>query len=101
MKGTSFREEDLVPTALADASVLLGVDLNEADVLGSDVVRWTGTLPFAAVGHQANIAKIRVLVQDAPGLLLVGGWLSGNGLAAIVAGTRRAVRAAVDTAQRV
>ncbi len=97
----SFREEDLVPTALADASVLLGVDLNEADLLGSDVVRWTGILPFAAVGHQANIAKIRALVQDMPGLLLVGGWLSGNGLAAIVAGTRRAVRAAVDTAQRV
>ena len=97
----SFREEDLVPTALADASALLGIEVAETDLLGSDVVRWTGALPFAAVGHQGKIAKVQALAGEVPGLVLAGGWISGNGLAAVVGGTRRAIRAAVDTARRV
>lgn len=98
---SSFREEDLVPTALADASALLGIEVAETDLLGSDVVRWTGALPFAAVGHQGKIAKVQALAGEVPGLVLAGGWISGNGLAAVVGGTRRAIRAAVDTARRV
>lgn len=98
---SSFREEDLVSTAIADASVLLGVKMSEADLLGSDVIRWTGTLPFAAVGHQAKVARVHALAGEQPGLVLVGGWMSGNGLAAIVAGTRRSVRAVVDATARV
>lgn len=97
----SPREEDLVALAIADASTLLGVEMSEADLLGADVVRWTGTLPFAAVGHQAKVAKVHALAGEQPGLMLVGGWMSGNGLAAIVAGTRRSVRAAVDAVGRV
>ncbi len=89
---------ELVATALADATTLLGVPVTEDDVLGSDVVRWRGALPFAAVGHRAKIAQIHALVQDYPGLVLTGGWMSGNGLAAVVAGTRRQVRAVVDAA---
>lgn len=96
----TFREEDLIATAIADASTLLGVQMSEADLLGADVIRWTGTLPFAAVGHQAKVAQVQALAGEQPGLMLVGGWVSGNGLAAIVAGTRRIVRAAVDASAR-
>lgn len=95
------REDDLVETALADASTLLGVEVTESDLLGSDIVRWKGALPFAAVGHQGKIARIQAIAGDAPGLVLAGGWVSGNGLAAVVGGTRRVIRAAVDTSQRV
>ncbi|MFQ4149146.1 FAD-dependent oxidoreductase [Arthrobacter sp. LAPM80] len=95
------KEEDLVPQALADATALLGIEVTEADLLGSDVVRWRGALPFAAVGHQAKMAQIHALANEVPGLVLTGGWMSGNGLAAVVSGTRRQIRAAVDATLRV
>ena len=94
------KEEDLLPTALADASTLLGIEISEADLLGSDVVRWRGALPFAAVGHQAKMARIHALANEVPGLVLTGGWMRVNGLAAVVSGTRRQIRAAVDASRR-
>ncbi len=94
------KQDDLVATALADATKLLGIPVTESDLLGSDIVRWKGALPFAAVGHQGKIAQIHALAGEAPGLVLTGAWMSGNGLAAVVGGTRRAVRAAIDRSQR-
>lgn len=93
------RDEDLIAQALKDASTLLGVDLVEADLLGSDVVRWKGALPFAAVGHMARVAQIQRIVNQHEGVVLTGGWVAGNGLAAVVGGTRRAIRAVVDAAR--
>lgn len=95
------KEEDLIPTALADASTLLGVELTDSDVLGADIVRWKGALPFAAVGHQAKMAQVHALANEVPGLVLTGGWMSGNGLAAVVSGTRRQIRAVIDSSGRV
>lgn len=95
------REDDLIATALADASKLLGIPVTESDLLGADIVRWKGALPFAAVGHQAKMAQLQSVVAKVPGLVLTGGWMSGNGLAAVVSGTRRAVRAAVDRSRKV
>ncbi|PYI37141.1 protoporphyrinogen oxidase [Arthrobacter psychrolactophilus] len=94
-------EEDLVPTALADASTLLGLEITEADLLGSDIVRWRGALPFAAVGHQAKMAQVQALASEVPGLALTGGWLSGNGLAAVVAGTQRTMKALIESSAKV
>ncbi|MGO4385822.1 protoporphyrinogen/coproporphyrinogen oxidase [Specibacter sp. RAF43] len=89
----------LIATALTDATKLLGVEVTDADVLGADVVRWRGALPFAAVGHRAKMQQVREIAARAPGLLLLGGWLSGNGLAAVVADTRRQLAALPDAAQ--
>lgn len=89
-------DQDLIAQALLDASTLLGVQVSEDDLLGSDVVRWKGALPFAAVGHQGRVAQIHALANKQAGLVLTGGWMSGNGLAAVVAGTRRQIRAVVD-----
>ncbi|MEV8146284.1 protoporphyrinogen oxidase [Specibacter sp. NPDC078709] len=94
-------DEDLVTTALRDATTLLGIPVTESDLLGSDIVRWQGALPFTAVGHQSKIAKVHALANEVPGLVLTGAWMSGNGLAAVVSGTRRQVRAVVDAAGRV
>ncbi|ALE07933.1 protoporphyrinogen oxidase [Arthrobacter sp. ERGS1:01] len=86
-------DADLIATALADATTLLGVSVTDADLVGADVVRWRGALPFAAVGHLAKVAQIQELADAREGLVLTGGWLSGNGLAAVVAGTRRQIAA--------
>jgi protoporphyrinogen/coproporphyrinogen III oxidase len=79
----------LFEAALRDASTLLTVPLGREDVLDWDVVRWAGALPFAAVGHKQRVAEVRKLAGRAGGLVLVGGWLAGNGLAAVVADTTR------------
>ncbi|MFD5276733.1 protoporphyrinogen oxidase [Pseudarthrobacter sp. NPDC058362] len=85
-------EEELLEAALRDAANLLGVPLSRADIVDWDVVRWHGSLPFAAVGHRARVAAIRGACAAAGGLALVGGWVAGNGLAAVVADTRDQIR---------
>ncbi|SDK75658.1 protoporphyrinogen oxidase [Arthrobacter sp. ok362] len=85
-------EEELFRAALADASALLGVSVSAADVAGWDVVRWAGALPFASLGHRQRVAAVRSICAADGTLAVVGGWLSGNGLAAIVADTPRQVR---------
>ncbi|WP_430295676.1 protoporphyrinogen oxidase [Sinomonas sp. B1-1] len=81
-------DDELFEAALGDASTLLGVVLTPQDVLGWDVVRWEGSLPFAAVGHRDRVTAIRGLVAARPGLAVVGGWAAGNGLAAVIPDAR-------------
>ncbi|MCZ2403216.1 FAD-dependent oxidoreductase [Paenarthrobacter sp. Z7-10] len=85
-------DDALLDMALADASALLGQPLVREDLLGWDVVRWSGSLPFAAVGHRRRVAQLRERLRKEPSLLLTGGWLAGNGLAAVVADARAEVR---------
>lgn len=79
----------LLDFALRDASALLTVPVTADDVVDWDVVRWGGALPFAAVGHRQRVAEVRRICAGTGGLALVGGWLAGNGLAAVVADTRK------------
>jgi oxygen-dependent protoporphyrinogen oxidase len=85
-------DSELLAAALRDASALLDVPVQERDVVGWDVVRWQGALPFAAVGHKARVAGIREVCAAENGLCVVGGWVAGNGLAAVVFDTRKEVR---------
>jgi len=85
-------DTDLLAAALGDASALLEVPVQGTDVVGWDVVRWQGALPFAAVGHKARVAEIREICAAEAGLGIVGGWVAGNGLAAVVADTRKEIR---------
>lgn len=84
-------EDELFTAALRDASALLGIRISGEEVRGWDVVRWRGALPFAAVGHRARAAQIRQACTAAGGLAVVGGWVAGNGLAAVVADTREQI----------
>ncbi|MCO4235896.1 protoporphyrinogen oxidase [Pseudarthrobacter sp. MDT3-28] len=85
-------DAELLAAALRDASALLDVPVQGTDVVGWDVVRWQGALPFAAVGHKARVAEVRKLCAAEAGLGIVGGWVAGNGLAAVVADTRKEIR---------
>lgn len=83
----SLDDDSLFEAALRDAATLLTVPIVREDVLDWDVVRWSGALPFAAVGHKQRVAEVRRICSEAGGLSVVGGWLAGNGLAAVVADT--------------
>ena len=85
-------EAELFLAALQDASKLLSVPLTAVDVIDWDVVRWGGALPFASLGHKRRVAEVRRICAADGALAVVGGWLSGNGLAAIVADTPNQVR---------
>lgn len=85
-------DTELLASSLRDAAALLGVPVQAEDVIGWDVVRWQGALPFAAVGHKARVADVRSACAQAGNLCVVGGWVAGNGLAAVVADTREQLR---------
>lgn len=85
-------DQGLLDLALQDASALLTVPVTADSLVGWDVVSWAGALPFAAVGHRQRVAEVRRICGDSDGLMLVGGWLAGNGLAAVVADTRKQLR---------
>ncbi|WP_411373784.1 protoporphyrinogen oxidase [Arthrobacter sp. MPF02] len=85
-------DDGLLAASLEDASALLGAVISEDNLVDWDVVRWRGALPFAAVGHSARVAAIREACTAAGNLALVGGWVAGNGLAAVVSDTRKHIR---------
>jgi oxygen-dependent protoporphyrinogen oxidase len=86
-------DEELLDMALQDASALLTVSVTREALVDWDVVSWAGALPFAAVGHRQRVAEVRQVCAGIDGLLMVGGWLAGNGLAAVVADTKTQVAA--------
>ncbi|BBE23397.1 protoporphyrinogen oxidase [Arthrobacter sp. MN05-02] len=95
--GLATPDDALYRHALADASSLLGVPMQEADVLDWDVVRWAGALPHASVGHREPVARIRALVADqAESLAVTGGWLAGTGLVAVIDDARARAGALAD-----
>lgn len=83
----------LLDIALQDASALLTVPVKAENLAGWDVVSWAGALPFAAVGHRQRVADVRRICSGSENLVMVGGWLAGNGLAAVVADTRNQLQA--------
>jgi oxygen-dependent protoporphyrinogen oxidase len=89
----SASDEALLDMALQDASALLTVPVTRETLVDWDVVSWAGALPFAAVGHRQRVAEVRQICAGTDGLLMVGGWLAGNGLAAVVADTKTQVMA--------
>ncbi|WP_307074154.1 protoporphyrinogen/coproporphyrinogen oxidase [Arthrobacter pascens] len=90
--GGPSTDNELLAASLRDASALLDVPVESEDVIGWDVVRWQGALPFAAVGHKARVADVRRTCTQAGSLSVVGGWVAGNGLAAVVDDTRDQIR---------
>ena len=76
--------------ALSDATALLGLTLDESSVRGFALTRWNDSLAFATVGHRARVEALRSQADAVPGLLVVGAWMAGTGLAATVAQSRTA-----------
>lgn len=70
--------------ALAEASALLGVPLQPAQLRAAHRERYVQAQPGAALGRAAITAAARATVQAVPGLAVTGAWLSGTGLAQVV-----------------
>jgi oxygen-dependent protoporphyrinogen oxidase len=73
-------DDELRSTALADASVLLGIALDPATVEDAARVEWSAPLPQEAAGASSSLPD---------GVVRVGGAVAGRGLAAVIAHARR------------
>ncbi|GAA1975664.1 protoporphyrinogen oxidase [Microbacterium pumilum] len=80
--------DDATTLALAEASALLGVRLDATHLVGSDIARYEQTLPGAAIGQREAAAAVRATLSKVPGIVAVGAWLSGTGLAQVVPDAR-------------
>ncbi|NJC22991.1 oxygen-dependent protoporphyrinogen oxidase [Arthrobacter pigmenti] len=82
-------DAELFQAALHDASMLLGVEVGEADVVDWDVVRWNNALPHATLGHRDRVARIRAVTATQRDLEVTGAWLAGTGLVAVIDDARK------------
>jgi oxygen-dependent protoporphyrinogen oxidase len=73
-------DDELRDTAVADASVLLGVALDPATIVDTARVEWSAPLPQEAAGASSSLPE---------GVVRVGGAVAGRGLAAVIAHARR------------
>lgn len=94
----SYAEEALadgdpeLKQALADASALLGIEVQHDDVLDWDVVRWRSAISNASLGQQARIDALREAAAKIDGLAVTGAWLAGNGLVSVIADAQQQAR---------
>ena len=81
--------DDATALALAEASALLGVELGASHLVGSDIAHYEQTLPGAAIGQREAATAVRARLSPAArGIVAVGAWLSGTGLAQVVPDAR-------------
>ncbi len=81
-------DADLVAIARDEASALLGVALDDTAMRGWHRRGFALPLPASALGHDGHATAVRAAVGAVPGLAVVGAWLAGSGLAAVVAAAR-------------
>ncbi|MDO5634832.1 MAG: FAD-dependent oxidoreductase [Micrococcus sp.] len=89
--GFRSTDEELTEQAVTDAAALTGVGLRPEDVAASMVVRWRACIPPQAGTSRDAMNALTRWSQDQAGLDVVGAWVDGTGLAAIVAGVERRV----------
>ncbi len=70
--------------AVAEASALLGVPLERADVRAIHRARYLQPPPVSALGHREAAEAARAVIHGVPGLAVVGAWLAGTGIAQVV-----------------
>lgn len=82
--GAARDDAALLSIAVAEASALLGVPLPDGAIRGARTERFTHAPPTSALGLAARQGALRAAVHAVPGLSVVGAWVAGSGLAAVV-----------------
>lgn len=76
--------EPTLSGALADASVLLGIDLAVSSLAGHAVIHFPNSLPPQSPAHRTRVCALNNWLATQPGLGITGAWFAGTGLAAVV-----------------
>ncbi|MGQ4569509.1 protoporphyrinogen oxidase [Dermabacteraceae bacterium P9123] len=95
--GEALPDESEFPAlALADASRILGVPLDETHLVAHRVTTWPGTLGQARSGHSEALREFGERLSATPRLDVTGAWRAGTGIAAITAFGREQARQLVE-----
>lgn len=78
-----------VEQGLSDASTLLGIDLDQSNLVASMVVHWNESLPPPTPTHRQLVAKLNSRLTTLNGLGVTGAWVAGNGLASVLTHAHR------------
>lgn len=79
-----MNDADAAQLALAEASTLLGVPLEPANLLGSYRAAYSQSQPASYIGAAARRAATAEAIAAVPGLGAAGAWLAGTGLAQVI-----------------
>lgn len=74
--------------AVAEASTMLGIPLEVAQVIASDRAIFSQARPAAVIGHHEDSTAVRAALNAVPGIIAVGAWLAGSGLAQVIPDAR-------------
>jgi len=77
-------DAELIARALADASVLLGVELSETDLRASRITRWSDAVTPPSPAHRDLVGKWTKTVARLDRIGLTGSWIAGTGLASVI-----------------
>ncbi len=78
-------DDAAVETARAEASALFGVEIPRSAIAGAARRRYRRAAPATVIGHADAVSRVRAAVAQLGGVAVVGGWLAGSGVAAVVA----------------
>ncbi|GAA1956617.1 protoporphyrinogen oxidase [Agromyces allii] len=70
--------------ALADASALLGVELDDAAIRALGRASWRDALSQATLGQRDRVRALEEALAAEPGIEVAGSWVAGTGLASVV-----------------
>ena len=77
-------DDQVAALALADASAILGVDLDERMLRAAGRTAWRDALSHAALGQRDRVRALEDAVAAEPGIEVTGSWVAGTGLASVV-----------------
>lgn len=78
--------------ALADASLLLGVELDERMLRASGRTVWRDAISQATIGQRERVHALEDALAAEPGIEATGSWVAGTGLASVVPHALEAAR---------
>lgn len=77
-------DEEAAALALSEASSMLGASLRAEQLRGAHRARFVQSQPASMIGARERRLRARAAVRTVPGLVAVGAWLAGTGLAQVV-----------------
>ncbi|GAB2826349.1 protoporphyrinogen oxidase [Alpinimonas psychrophila] len=93
-------DAELVAKALADASVLLGVELSAGDLRASRVTRWSDAVTPPSPAHRELVRAWTKAVARLNRIGLTGSWIAGTGLASVIPHSQAAADQLIAGLQR-
>ena len=85
-------DDEVAALALADASTLLGVPLDETMLRAAGRSSWRDALSQATIGQRDRVRALEDVLAAEPGIEATGSWVSGTGLASVIPHALEAAR---------